>query len=113
MIGALSTPHLMSIKFFRDRRNGLVQQEQARQSGAMPRPLFYIVGNLRCRYCDPRFKTARYAVLVAGCVSQKPHDQEHLVAERDLHRAPQVLPHHRPKGANASKIAKRARLPRP
>jgi len=28
MIGALSTPHLMSIKFFRDRRNGLVQQER-------------------------------------------------------------------------------------
>jgi len=62
----------MSIKFFRDRRNGLVQQEQARQSGAMPRPPD-IVGNLRCRYCDPRFKTARYAVLVAGCVYRKPH----------------------------------------
>jgi hypothetical protein len=32
-----------------------------------------------------------------------PRDQEHLVAQRDLHRAPQVLLHHRPKGANASK----------
>ena len=47
MIGALSTPHLMSIKFFRDHRNGLdlVQQEQAQYSGAMPRPPD-IVGNL-------------------------------------------------------------------
>jgi hypothetical protein len=72
MIGALSTPHLMSIKFFRDRRNGLVQQEQARQSVAMPRPPD-IVGNLRCGYYDARFKTARYAMLVAGCAYRKPH----------------------------------------
>ena len=33
----------------------------------------------------------------------RPRDQEHRVAERDLHRAPQVLLHHRPRGANASK----------
>jgi hypothetical protein len=33
----------------------------------------------------------------------RPRNQEHLVAQRDLRRAPQVLLHHRPKGANASK----------
>jgi hypothetical protein len=47
MIGALSTPHLMSIKFFRDHRNGLdlVQQEQVLGRHAS---LSNIVGNLRC-----------------------------------------------------------------
>jgi hypothetical protein len=74
MIGALSTPHLMSIKFFRDRRNGLdlVQQEQAQYSGAMPRPptsLETFAAAITIRGLG----TARYAVLVAGCVHRKPH----------------------------------------